>query len=240
MPIRVRLSLGAKHHGMVTSHNVIADLPGREVPEEVILVGCHLDSWDVGQGAQDDGAGCMIAWEAARLVQDLGLSPRRTIRVVFFTSEENGIWGGKAYAEERLGERRHIAALESDTGNGRAVSLGLDLSGFADSAAQYAIEARVEEMERVLNGAGLQGIERGYSGADIGPSVRKGVVGFGMHHNTETYWPIHHTTADTFDKIVPADLAHNVGVMAAAVYYLAQVEDPLVPETTRRRLRGKD
>ena len=229
--VRVRLSLGAQHHGMVTSHNVIADLPGSETPEEAVLVGCHLDSWDVGQGAQDDGAGCMIAWEAANLIRELGWKHRRSIRVVLYTAEESGIWGGQAFAEQRAEDYHWVAALESDIGNGRVEALSLDLSGFPVEASQMVIEQRVQDMQLALSPLGLISIERGGSGADIGPLVRTGVPGFGLRHNTTDYWPIHHTAADTFEKIIPEDLAHNVGMMAAAVYYLAQMESPFIVDS---------
>ena len=237
--VRVRLSLGAKHDGMVESHNVIADLRGSELPNEAVLVGCHLDSWDVGQGAQDDGAGCMIAWEAAQLLKEMGLKPRRTIRVVLFTAEENGIWGGRAYAEERFNDYAHVAALESDSGNGRADGFRLDVSGFEDPAQIAKIRKQAVGMEVVLKHAGVSSVHLGYSGADVGPTVRKGVPGFGLNHDTTTYWPIHHTDADTFDKIIPADLAHNVGVMAAAVYFLAQSPEPLITVAPPKKRRGK-
>ena len=156
---------------------------------------------------------------------------------MLFTAEENGIWGGKAYAEERFDDLRLIAALESDSGNGRAEGFGLDLKGIADESTHPDIEAQVAEMLNALSGAGVVSIEKGYSGADVGPSVRKGVVGFGLRHDTSTYWPIHHTDADTFEKIVPEDLAHNVGVMAAAVYYLAQQDEPMTPPQRKRKRR---
>lgn len=230
IPVRVRMSLGAKDHGMVTSHNVIADLPGTDRAEQAVLVGCHLDSWDVGQGAQDDGVGCMIAWDAVQLLKDMGLQTRRTIRVVLFTAEENGIWGGRAYADERFEDFQLVAALESDSGNGIADGFRIDLDGFEDEALKAQILGRAVAMEVALRPAGLVKLSPGYSGADVGFSVRKGVPGFGLNHDTSTYWPIHHTDADTFEKVVPADLAHNVGLMAAAVYYLAQVEEPLTGE----------
>ena len=233
--LRLRLSLGAQHHGMVESHNVIADLPGRELTDEAILVACHLDSWDVGQGAQDDGAGCMIAWEAAQLLIDLGLTPRRTVRVVFFTAEENGIWGGKAYAEEELDALRIIAALESDSGNGIANTLRMDFSGFEEDL-QAEIAGNITNVVALeMKAAGLESLVPGFSGADIGPSVKKGVIGFGLQHDTSNYWPIHHTHADTFEKVVPEDLAHNVGIMAIAVYLLAESPIEILPPAPKKR-----
>ena len=239
VPIRVKMSLGAKHHGMVTSHNVIADFPGTDKSKEAVLVGCHLDSWDVGQGAQDDGAGCMIAWQAAQLIKDLGLKPQRSIRVVMFTAEENGIWGGNAYADERFEDYRLVAALESDSGNGRADGFRLDVSGFEGDAEQAEIRSRAQVLSDVLSLATPSPIADGYSGADVGPSVRKGVPGLGMNHDTSNYWPIHHTHADNFEKVSREDLNHNVGLMAAAVYYLAQSEEGLMPPTKKKKRRRR-
>ena len=238
-PVRVRLTMGARHHGMVRSHNVIADLPGRERPDEAVLVGCHLDSWDVGQGAQDDGAGCMIAWEAAQILKDLDITPRRTVRVVMFTAEENGIWGGKAYAKERFNDITHVAALESDSGNGRADGFRIDLAGFKDEADTQQISEKAALMHAALKNAGFSVLQDGYSGADIGPTVRKGVPGFGLNHDTSNYWPIHHTHADTFEKVIPEDLAHNVGLMAATVYFLAEAPESLLPDTDTKKKRKR-
>jgi carboxypeptidase Q len=170
----------------------------------------------------------MIAWEAAQLLKDMGVTPKRTIRVVLFTAEENGVWGGKAYASERFEDLRLVAAIESDSGNGRADNLRLDLAGFSDKSVVAKAQERVAALLKAVEPFGITEISPGYSGADVGHSVRKGVPGFGLGHDTVTYWPIHHTHADTFDKIVAEDLAHNVGVMAATVYWLAEADLPLV------------
>ena len=232
IPIKVKLSLGAEHHPDATSRNVIADLPGREKPDEAVVVGCHLDSWDVGQGAQDDGAGCLIAWEAARLIAQLDQAPRRTVRVVLYTNEENGLRGGTAYANE-LDDLKVVAAFESDTGNGRADGFRVDLRGEDIERAQ----AGVYQLTSALSPIGGGNTLPGYSGADIGPLAAQGIPSFGMRHDTTHYWPIHHTLADTFDKIVLEDLQHNTGLMAAAVWLLAESEDTLLPKTKTKRRR---
>lgn len=207
------------------SRNTLADLPGREAPDELVVVGCHIDSWDVGQGAQDDGSGCMIAWEGARLLAASGLTPRRTVRVVLYTNEENGLAGGRHYGET-VDPTQHAAVLESDQGNGRAAGFRFDLR-MEDEAAQANAQARLQVMAQGLEPIGGGSWEPGYAGADIGPMAAHGVTALGMAHDTTTYWPIHHTNADTFDKIVLEDLQHNAGLMAAVLYLLA--EDPAWP-----------
>jgi carboxypeptidase Q len=230
IPIRVKLSLGAVHHPDSTSRNVIADVVGREKPDEAVVVGCHFDSWDVGQGAQDDGAGCLIAWEAARLISEMEQAPRRTVRVVLFTNEENGLRGGRAYAAEQ-DDMKVVAAFESDTGNGRADGFRVDLRAEDIVRAQ----AGVFEMTAALQSIGGGTLLPGYAGADVGPLAAQGIPSFGMRHDTTTYWPIHHTRADTFEKVVLEDLQHNAGLMAAAVWLLAEAEGTLLDEKRRRR-----
>lgn len=231
IPIRVHLHLSGELLDESPSRNLIGDLPGRELPDEAVLLGCHYDSWDVGQGAQDDGAGCMIAWEAVRLISLLPEPPRRTVRVVLYTNEENGLRGGVAYAEELFDSPRIVAAIESDTGNGRADGFRVDLRMEDPTRSQSA----VWELGAALEAIGGGHMSPGYSGADVGPLAARGVPSFGMNHDTTTYWPIHHTWADTFDKIVLEDLQHNAGVMAAMAWMLAEREEPLVVETRRRR-----
>lgn len=230
--VEVELKLSGDHQGMVTSRNLIGEIPGRELPEEIVVVGCHIDSWDVGQGAQDDGAGCLIAWESVRLLHELEMVPRRTVRVVLFTNEENGLGGGRAYAETHADEV-HQALFESDTGNGLADGFRLDTSGLSDANA-YRTQGLVLELANLIDGR----IVLGYAGADIGPRAHgePGAPALGMNHDTTTYWPIHHTEADTFDKVVKEDLQANIGTMAAAVWVLAEMEEPLVlPEKKRGR-----
>ena len=228
--VTVDMKLGAKLKGRTTSRNVIAEVEGREQPDEVVVVGCHIDSWDVGQGAQDDGAGCLIAWEAVRLMKETGLVPRRSVRAVLYTSEENGESGGNTYlAEADVGA--HVAAIESDSGNGRADGFRVQLD--LPDAERLAAQGALWELQPALEAIGGDRLRPGYSGADIGMLGEAGVPAFGLGHDTSSYWPIHHTEADTFDKIVLEDLQHNVGLMAAMAYALAEREDRLAPAVDR-------
>jgi carboxypeptidase Q len=235
------LEMGAHMLEDAKSANVVADYPGSEVPEEVVVLGGHLDSWDVGQGAQDDGVGSIIAWGAVRTLQRLGIHPRRTIRLVLFTNEENADHGGKDYARRHAAElANHIAAIESDSGNGLADGFRLDLRAPGSTGEEEKSELSEEqksqlESERALAIDKLQrfaplfeplGSTRffsSYSGTDVGPMVVDGVVGLGLDHDTTKYFEIHHTNADTFDKIVEKDLRVNVGSMALMAYILAQM-----------------
>ena len=233
--VEVELKMEAEHQGMVTSSNLIAELPGRERPDEVVVVSCHYDSWDVGQGAQDDGAGCLMAWETLRLLKELDMTPRRTIRAVLYTNEENGLGGGKAYAEAHADELpMHQAMIESDIGNGFADGFRVDLRG-VDEAARLRAQGLLWEVGQVL--APYSKMVAGYSGADIGPSVKLGVPGLGVAHDRSLYFHIHHTEADTFDKIVLEDLQHNTGLIAAAAWVLAEMPERLVEPAKKRKRR---
>ncbi len=239
--MKCHLEMGAKTLPEVESANVVADYPGSEKPDEVVVLGGHLDSWDVGQGAQDDGVGCIIAWGAVRTLQRLNLHPRRTIRLVLFTNEENGDHGGKEYARRHEAElANHIAAIESDSGNGLADGFRLDLRP-ANSVVEGEKRELSEEEQSVLNrerGFAIGKLERfaalfaplsstrifsSYSGTDVGPMALRGVVALGLDHDTSKYFEIHHTNADTFDKIVEKDLRVNVGSMALMAYILAEM-----------------
>lgn len=235
---RVRLELGAAHQGTATSHNVVATLPGRERPEEVVLLGCHYDSWDVGQGAQDDGVGCLMVWRAVTLMKELGLTPRRSVRVVLFTNEENGLGGARAYASAHAAElHNHVAALESDTGNGRTDGYRVELGPTLGRAERLRAQGLLWELSLALDPLGAGRFVADGSGADLIPLVAAGVPGLGVNHDTTTYWPIHHTWADTFDKIVLEDLQYNLGVIAATAWHLAEMPERLVepPAPPRKR-----
>ena len=235
VPIRLTLKMQAKFGEDVPSHNVLADVPGRELPNEVVVVGCHLDSWDVGQGAQDDGAGCIVAMEAARLISRLERKPRRTVRVVLYTNEENGLRGGAAYAEAHPdGEEVHIAAIESDTGAGKPLGFRVDVRGpkpeggerqEADEAGTAAALEHLQVAVPFLEPIGATLLEGGYSGADIGPLAANGALALGLKHDMTGYWPIHHTEADTIDKIDPQNLRKNVAAMALMALVLAELGD---------------
>jgi Zn-dependent M28 family amino/carboxypeptidase len=221
--IQMHLEMGAKTLPDAPSANVVGEIRGSEKPEEVILLTGHLDSWDVGQGAQDDGAGTVIALEAARMIQHLGLKPRRTLRVVLWTNEENGLRGGKAYRDAHRAELGHIvAALESDSGSEKVKSMDLDLRKATPEAKERALTA-LKGLGEVLAPYGVS-FRLGGSGADVSPMVAEGVPGIGVEHAATHYFDIHHTQADTLDKVNPDDLAFNAAVLATFAYALAMSE----------------
>jgi carboxypeptidase Q len=205
---------------MVPSRNVMGELVGREFPNEVVVLGGHTDSWDVGQGAMDDGGGVVAAWEAVRLMKELGLRPRRTVRVVGWTAEEVGIFGGQAYAEApaREGER-HVLGIESDSGV--FSPLGFNFTG-GDAAFPI-----LEEIGRILDPIGAGEITRGGGGADIGPMVERGMPGMGLEVDGTRYFWYHHTDADALDKLDPEEVARCVAAMAVMAYVVADLPDPL-------------
>ncbi len=231
--VTVSLALGCETLPDVESANVVAELRGREKPDEIVVIGGHLDSWDVGSGALDDGAGCVIAWEAVRLIRELGLRPRRTIRLVLFMNEENGVRGGDGYfADHREELGRHVAAIESDSGAGRPLGFGCT-SGEADLA-------RVQQVGALLRGIGAGAITKGGGGVDIAPLRAAGVPTLGLRQDSHWYFDYHHTQADTPDKVDPHELALNVAAMAVMTYALAEMEPrlgnfPVEAETPRRR-----
>ena len=192
-PVEVSLVMGCETLPDALSHNVIAEIPGvdPDVSNEIVLVSGHLDSWDVGQGAQDDGAGAMHAIGAARLIRAAGLSPRRTIRLVLWTNEENGTRGGLDYVE-RYGDEPHALAIESDAGSGQPLAWSAGGS-----------EAQMAWLSSVAATVGLP-VEAGGGGVDIRPLMtKKGVLGAGLRNRVDAYFDIHHTRADTIDKIDP-------------------------------------
>ena len=226
----LRLKMEAKFLPDAESANVIAELRGTEKPDEVVLLAGHYDSWDVGQGAHDDGGGCIIAWEAVRLLKELGLRPRRTIRVVLYTNEENGLRGGNAYRDAHRGElAKHIFAIESDSGTYRPEGLGL-----AATAPPQA-RANLREIAKLLSGIAADGIAASGGGADIGPIMREGVLGASLDVDGSHYFDIHHTESDTLDKINPRDLQLCVATMAVFAYTIADMPEPFKgPEGTGR------
>ena len=202
------------------SRNVMAELTGREHPEQVVVMGGHIDSWDVGQGAMDDGGGLVAAWEAVHLLKRLGLTPRRTIRVVGWTNEENGTRGGITYRDS-LGDHvsDHLLAIESDGGVFRPH--GFDFTG---SDAAYAI---IRQVATLLAPLQADSIERGGGEADIGPLMERGVPGMGLRVDDDRYFWYHHTQGDTLDKLNPEELARCVAVMAVMAYVVADMPERL-------------
>jgi carboxypeptidase Q len=218
----LRLKMEAKFLPDAESANVVAEIKGSEKPDEVILVCGHLDSWDVGQGAHDDGGGSIIAWEAVRLLKELGLRPRRTIRVVLYTNEENGLRGGDAYRDAHRAELpKHIFAIEADSGVYRPEGFGL-----AATAPPQA-RANLQEIAKLLAGIRADRITADGGGADIGPIMKEGVVGAHLDVDGTHYFDIHHTHADTLDKINPQDLALCVATTAVMAYTVADMPQPL-------------
>lgn len=224
---RVRLSMEAHFAADATSANVVGEIRGRELPDEIVVVGCHLDSWDVGQGAQDDAAGCVAAMEAGRVLANLTVAPRRTVRVVLYTNEENGLAGGRTYAETHAGER-HVAAIEMDTGAGPFLGYRVDARTGGTQEQDDAERARIiqsfEAVKPHFEALSPEWVPS-YGGADISPLVSQGVLGFGLHMNTDGYWPIHHTEADTLDKIDRDHFQRDVAGMALLTLVLAEWED---------------
>jgi carboxypeptidase Q len=202
------------------SANVIAELKGSEKPDEIVLIGGHFDSWDVGQGAHDDGGGCIVAWEAARLLKELGLRPRRTIRAVLFTNEENGLRGGNAYRDAHRAEK-HIFAIESDSGVYRPEGFGLV------ATAPLQVRSNLQEIAKLLSGIGSDRIAADGGGSDIGPIMREGVPGASLDVDGTHYFDIHHTPADTLDKVNPRELALCVATMAVMAYTVADLPEDL-------------
>ncbi len=220
LPVRVRLEMEAKWHDDVLSSNVVGELPGRESPEEIVVVSGHFDSWDAGCGAHDDGAGCVIAMEATALLHRMGLQPRRTIRVVLFADEEMTQTGGKAYAADHADElANHVAAIESDSG-------AFPPRGFTVSGDSLSI-AKLAELAAPLESMGASSVSAGWGGVDISFLAKAGVPLIGHRTDNEGYFDYHHGPSDTIDKVDPADLQRNVAVVAALLWALAESESPL-------------
>jgi carboxypeptidase Q len=215
---RVRLMMEARRLEDGPCANVFGDLRGGEKPEEIVLIAAHLDAWDVGGGAHDDGAGCVMMVAALKLLRDLGLQPRRTVRVGLFTSEEYGGQGGVAYlAAHRDEVERHVAALESD--GGCFAPAGFSVKGSEEDL------ARLVALAAPLAPLGADSVVPGWAGVDIGPLVEAGVLGLGHRTHNEQYFRYHHSDADTFDKVSTADLAANVAAVAALVLAIADAEE---------------
>lgn len=226
----VHLKMAARDAGEVPSANVIGEIRGREAPDEIVVIGAHLDSWDVGQGAHDDGAGVVMAMEAAAALRRLELRPRRTIRVVLWTNEENGGAGAEQYAADHRAELdRHIAALESDMGGFRPRGFGLDLE---DAAAERAAIATLGRWMKPLAKA-FPGrppvLLPDMAGADVGPLVEHGVPGMLLLVDESKYFDYHHSPADTLDKVEPAALTEATAAMAAMAWVLAETPGRLTP-----------
>jgi len=230
-PVTVLLKMEARQAADADSHNVMGEIRGSEKPEEVVVLGGHIDSWDIGQGANDDGSGIMAAMQAVAIIKKLGLKPRRTIRVVFWVNEENGGAGGRAYGAEA---KNHVAAIEMDGGAEKPVGFGYGSGGEgrrrrADSApaTSKASFDRVVEIGKLLEGIECGTISPGGGGADISSLTAAGVPSLGVRTVGTHYFDWHHTNADTFDKIVPREFQLNVASLAVMSYVLADMPERL-------------
>ncbi|MDA1306302.1 MAG: M20/M25/M40 family metallo-hydrolase [Acidobacteria bacterium] len=220
VPIRVRLNMDAHFEPDVESFNVIGEVTGREFPNELVVVGCHFDSWDVGAGASDDGGGCIVTWEALRLMKTLGLRPRRTVRVVLWTNEENGLRGGNAYRDAHRDELKdHVLLLESDGGV-------FDPAGFGFTGPDPA-RAQVTAIASLLTSLGADAIAPAGGGADIGPAAQAGNIPTMSHLVSGDYFLIHHTPADTIDRITPKQMSDNAAAIAVMTYVIAEMPSRL-------------
>ena len=220
--VRMHLTLTPQKLPDVTSHNVIADLKGSEHPEEIVIVSGHLDSWDLGTGAIDDGVGVAIAMETAELLQRLHLHPKRTLRVIAWMDEESGGSGSQTYNKENAAEfSHHIAAIESDSGAAHPLGLEAKMS----TAAAEALRPAMNVLQSI--GANLLQETTYPPGADISGMSDAGVPALGVRQDGRTYFNYHHTAADTLDKVVPAELRENAATMAVVGYALTNMKNPL-------------
>ena len=218
--VRVKLTMSAKTLPDAPSRNVMGELVGSEKPDEIVVFGGHIDSWDVGRGAMDDGGGVVVAWEAVRLLKRLGLKPRRTIRVVGWTNEENGGRGGQAYRDAHKAEvDKHVLAIESDGGVFKP-------QGFSFTGSDAAVDM-LKQIALLLDRIDAGAIVKGGGGADIGPIMALGVPGLGLNVDGTKYFWYHHTDADTIDKLDPNDMARCVAAMAVMAYVAADMPETL-------------
>jgi carboxypeptidase Q len=218
--IVVALHMEAHFEPDVESANVVGELRGRERPDEIVVVGGHLDSWDIGDGAIDDGGGCIITWEALRLMKRLGLRPRRTVRVVLWTNEENGTRGGAAYRDAHRAElAKHVMMLESDTGVFHPTGFGFTGTDRARATVKAIASGLLARIAGEVTSDG--------EGADIEASVREGSIP-ALSLNVEgNYFAFHHTQADTVDKIDPAEMARCAAAVAVMTYVVAEMPNRL-------------
>jgi carboxypeptidase Q len=221
VPVTLRLRMAAETQPDVESANVIGEITGRDFPDEVVLVGGHYDSWDAAGGASDDGVGCIVTWEAARLMKSLGLRPRRTVRVVLFTNEENGLRGALAYRDAyAAAATRHVLALESDTGVFEPMRLG-----FSGNERARQMMAEVVDLLRPI---GVPALGPGGGGADIGPIAQAGQVPtMALHGDNARYFQIHHTPADMPERVDPREAAKAAAAIAVVTWVAAEMDTPL-------------
>jgi len=237
-PVTVHLQMDAHMEPDVEAGNVMGDIVGSEHPEQVVVIGGHIDSWDVGQGAQDDGSGIMAAYEAVQLIHKLGLKPKRTIRLVFWVNEENGAAGGKAYRKlmgDKIGDT--VAAIEMDEGAERPLGMGYDGVAAMKAGAPLDIDtleagerasfAALQDIVSLLGPIGANSVLRGGGGSDIAPLVADGVPSLSPRTTVEHYFDWHHTEADTLDKVDPVEFRKNAAMLSVVTFVLADMDGRL-------------
>ena len=219
--VRVRLKMEAHFEPDAESANVIGEITGRERPDEIVLVGCHFDSWDAATGASDDAVGCIVTWESLRLMKKLGIRPRRTVRLVLFTNEENGLRGGNAYRDTYLKDaQNHVLAVESDSGVFAPARLA-----FSGSESARRI---IADIGTLLVGIDMHSVGPGGGGADIGPIAQAGNVPMMAYSGDATkYFTIHHTPADTVERIMPSEVSKAAASLAVMTYVVAEMPERL-------------
>ena len=218
--VELRLKMKSERLPDATSRNVVGEILGREQTNEIVLVSGHIDSWDVGQGAMDDGGGCLVAWETIRLMKKLGFRPRRTVRVVLWTGEENGLWGAKAYRLRHAGQLSdHVLAIESDRGP-------FQPKGFAFTGSSKAMPY-LQSIARFLDPIGAGELTSGTGGMDVLELRQAGVPAMDLVVDREKYFWFHHSEADTVDKLDPRELNSCIGAVATMAYVVADMPDRL-------------
>jgi carboxypeptidase Q len=220
--VRMHLTLTPQHLPDTAGYNVVADIKGSEHPEQIVVVSGHLDSWDLGRGAIDDGAGVVISMATAELLQRLHLRPRRTLRVIAWMDEENGGGGHDAYGKAHASEMvNHVAAIESDAGAAHPLGFSAKMSPAAIAALRPILEILQPVGSTVIRPTNVS------PGSDIEPLVDAGVPGLGIIQDGRKYFDYHHTPADTLDKVDPLELRQNAAAMAVMGYALAALAEPL-------------
>ena len=206
------MKIGGRTLPDAPSHNVIAEIRGRELPEEIILAGAHLDSWDISPGAHDDGAGVVQSIEVLRIFRALGIKPRHTLRCVLFVNEENGLAGATAYASAAKDHaEKHIFAVETDTG-------GFDPRGFVLGSTQGDVVARAARWLPLFQPYGISEFRKGNAGADVTPLMLQGTTVGELAADSQRYFDIHHTAADTIEKVNPRELQLGAAALASLIW----------------------
>ena len=218
--ITLNLNMEAKTVGDRWSRNIVSEIKGHQYPDEIVVVGGHIDSWDVGQGAHDDGGACIASWEVLRLIKELGLKPKRTIRCVLWTNEENGSRGSHAYRDMHMDELdKHVVAIESDAGVFAPKGFG-----FTGSKEAHNIVENIHELLKPIKANNITDWGRA---ADVAPLNDEGIPVMSLNVESSKYFWYHHTAADTFDKVDFHEFNKCIAAMAIMAFVIADLETPL-------------